>query len=96
MVKDDGVRSRPIELESFLLSKFDVDPTHRVLMFLPRFLLVPCTRRGASKSVVSGSLYSLFMGSTDVKNTVCLLLKICPPGINPEFMTECTLTAHPM
>ena len=39
----------------------------------------------------SGSLCSLFIGSTDVKNTVCLLLKICPHGINPEFMMECKL-----
>ena len=29
-------------------------------------------------------------------NTVCLLLKICPPGINPEFVMECKLIAHPM
>ena len=29
----------------FLLSKFDVDPIHRVLMFLPLFLLVPCKTR---------------------------------------------------
>ena len=35
------------------------------------------------------------MGSTGRKNTVCLLLKICPPGIDPEFMMECKLIAHP-
>ena len=29
-VKNDGVRSRLIELQSFLLSKIDVDPIHRV------------------------------------------------------------------
>ena len=44
----------------------------------------------------SGSLCSLFIGCTDVKNTVCLLLKFCRPGINPEFMMECKLIAHPM
>ena len=38
---------------------------------------------------------SLFIGPTDVKNTVCLLLKFCPPGINPELMMECNLIAHP-
>ena len=31
-----------------------------------------------------------------MKNTVCLLLKCCPPGINPEFMMECKLIAHPI
>ena len=41
-------------------------------------------------------LCSLFIRPTDVKNTVCLLLNVCPPGINPEFMMECKLTAHPM
>ena len=41
-MKNDGVRSRLIELQSFLLSKFDVDPIHRVLMFLPRFIHVLC------------------------------------------------------
>ena len=45
VVKDDGVRSCLIELKSFPLSKFYVDPIHRVLMFLPRFLLVPCKTR---------------------------------------------------
>ena len=35
-------------------------------------------------------------GSTDVKNTLCLLLKFCPPGINPEFVMECKLIAYPM
>ena len=45
VVKDDCVRSCLIELKSFLLSKFYVDPIHRVLMFLPRFLLVPCNTR---------------------------------------------------
>ena len=41
VAKDECVRSCLIELKSFLLSKFDVDPIHRVLMFLPYFLLVP-------------------------------------------------------
>ena len=52
-------------------------------------------RRGDPKSIFLGSLCSLSMGSTGRKNTVCLLLKICPPGINPELMMECKLTAHP-
>ena len=45
IVKDDGVRSRLIELKTFLLSKFDVDPIHRVLMFLPCFVHVLCKTR---------------------------------------------------
>ena len=43
------------------------------------FLHVAClydARRGASKLVTSRSLCSLFIESTSVKNTVCLLLKI--------------------
>ena len=39
---------------------------------------------------------SCAMGFTAVKNTVCLsLLEICPPSINPEFVMECKLIAHP-
>ena len=45
VVKDDFVRPCLIELKSFLLSKFYVDPIHRVFMFLPLFLLVPCKTR---------------------------------------------------
>ena len=52
-------------------------------------------RRGASKLIASESFCSLFIGSTGVKNTVCLLLKFCPPGINPDFTMECKLIAHP-
>ena len=42
IVKDDAVRSRLIELQFFLLSKFDVDPIHHVVMFLPCFVHVLC------------------------------------------------------
>ena len=52
-------------------------------------------RRGASKSIFSGSLCSLSIGSTGRKNTVCRLLKFWPPGTNPELMMECKLIAHP-
>ena len=44
-VKNDGVRSCLIELQSFLLSKVDVDPIHRILMFLPCFVHVLCKTR---------------------------------------------------
>ena len=36
----------------------------------------------------------MFIRSIDLKNTICLLLKFRPSGINPEFMMECTLIAH--
>ena len=92
VVKDDCVRSCLIKLQSFLLSKFDVNPIHRVLTFPPYYH----ARRGAFRLISSGSLCSLFIGSTDAKNTVCLWLKFCPPGIDLEFTTECKLIAHPM
>ena len=56
-------------------------------------LCMYCAWRGAFKSIVSGSLCFLSMGSTSRKNTVCLLLKCWPPGINPELMMECKLIA---
>ena len=81
VVKDDCVRSCLIELKFFLLSKSDVNPIHRVLMFLPYFFA-----RTKQDAVHSGQhhldLYvSLFIGSIDVKNTVCLVLKCCPPSV---------------
>ena len=44
-MKNDSVRSCLIELQSFLQSKVDVDPIHRVLMFLPCFMHVLCKTR---------------------------------------------------
>ena len=44
-VKNDCVRSCLIELQSFLQSKIDVDPTHCVLMFLRCFIHVLCMTR---------------------------------------------------
>ena len=63
------------------------------------YVRVACTMQDAvrSRSIISGSLCSLFIGFTAVKNTVCLsLLEFCPPAINPEFVMECQLTAHPV
>ena len=54
-----------------------------------------CAWRGTLKSITSGSLWLLSIGSPGRKNTVCLLLKLWPPGINPELMIECKLKAHP-
>ena len=61
-------------------------PNTPCLMFLPCFMLY-CARWSCS--------CVLSTGSTSRKNTVCLLLKFCPPGINPELMIECELFAHP-
>ena len=40
------------------------------------------------KSIYSGSVWLSFLGSTGEKNTVCLLLKFWPPGINPLLIIE--------
>ena len=44
-VKNDCVRSCFIELQSFFQSKIDVDPIHRILMFLPCFVHGLCMTR---------------------------------------------------
>ena len=75
VVKDDGVRSRLIELKYFPLSKFYIDPVNRVLMSSPLFLLVPCKTWYFQVDVHSGCLCSLSIGFTGRKNTVCRLLK---------------------
>ena len=80
--------------EGWLRSIFDVDPIHRVLMFLPCFMHVLCKTR-CTQVVCVKSLCSLSIRSTSRKNTVCLLLKFWPPGINPQLMMECKLIAHP-
>ena len=54
-----------------------------------------CARRSTLKSITSRFLWFLSIGSTNRKNTVCFLLKIWPPGSNPELMIECKLNAHP-
>ena len=48
-------------------------------MYFPLFLWWYRARCGASKSILSRSLYSLFIRSTIVKNTVCLLIKFVLP-----------------
>ena len=57
-VKNGSVRSCLIELHSFLQSKIDVDPIHVFWCYF-HALCMCCARRGASKSIVSGSLCSL-------------------------------------
>ena len=70
-MKNDSVRPCLIELKSFLLSKFYVDPIHRVL-FLPLFLLVPSKTRCFQVKFVRISVLFVHRIHTDVKNTVCL------------------------
>ena len=96
VVKDDCITSCLKELESFTSSKFSCRPNTQCLDVFSTFCLNHASR-GASRSMSYGSLCSLFIGSTAVKNTVCLsLLEFCLPGIDPEFVVECTLIAHPI
>ena len=44
-LKNDCIGSSLIECQSLLLSKVDVDPIHRILMFLPCFVHVLCKTR---------------------------------------------------
>ena len=45
VVKNDGIRLSLIELQPFLLSTFDIDPIHCVLVSLPCFMHVLCKTR---------------------------------------------------
>ena len=57
VVKDDCVRTCWIELKSFLLSKFDVDPIHSVFWCFFHLFWWYHARRSASRSNLFGSLY---------------------------------------
>ena len=73
-----------------------VSTQYTVSWCLFHFFCLYRARRGLVKSSMYGSLCSLSMGFTAVKNVVCLsLLEFCPPGNNPEFVMECKLIAHP-
>ena len=97
-MKDDCITYCVVELQSFTLSNLYIDPNTPYLGALSTFhFCLYDARRGLVKSSLYGSLCSLSMGFTAVKNSVSLsLLKFCPPGINPEFVMECNLTAHPI
>ena len=56
-MKNDCVRSSLIELQSFLHCKIDVDPIHRILMFLPWFYACIVHDAVHSESIVLGSLW---------------------------------------
>ena len=90
-MKDDCVRSCLIELKSFLLSKLFIDPIHRVLVSFPCFLFVPSIQVNLVRMLV------FFVQRIHSRKEYRLsFAKFCPPGINPEFMMECKLIAHPM
>ena len=94
VAEDDCVRSCLIELQSFPLSKLYV--TQYTVFWCPfHAFRMYCARRGAFNSIVSRCLCSLSKGSTNRKNTLCLLLNICGPGVNPGFMMKCELIAFP-
>ena len=69
-MEDDCVRSCMIELKSLVLSKFDVDPIHHVLVSFPRFLLVPCkTWVGQVKLV---RIFGFFVHEIHSRKEYCL------------------------
>ena len=74
-MKNDGVRSCLIELQSFPESKIDVDPTHRVLMSLPCIMQVLFMTRFIQVDRIR-ILVTLVSGIHKEQNTVCLLFKI--------------------
>ena len=76
------------------MSKFDVDPMHCVLI-IPSTLSDGSMKDAVLPSQCCSNLCALFIGSTDVKNTVCVLLKFCPPDANLEFVIDCKFIAHP-
>ena len=72
-----------------------ISTQYTVSWCLYHFFCLYDARCGLVKSSSCGSLWSLFMRFTAVKNTVChSLLEFRPPAINPEFVMECKLTAH--
>ena len=94
VVKDYGVRSRLIEQKSFLLSKFDIDPIHSVLMFLPRCLQVPCKTRFEVDCI---RIFVLFVHGIHRREEYRLSFdQNLSSRYNPESMMECKLMAHPM
>ena len=73
---------------SFFWEKFDIDPIHSVLIFLPCFMHVPYKTR-CSQIDRLRILVFLIHRINGQKNTGCRLLKFCSSGINPELMMEC-------
>ena len=88
-----SLRSSLIECQSFPNRKIDVDPKTASWCFF-HALCRYCARRGTEKSICSGSLWLLSLGSISRKNTVCLLLEFWPPGINSLLMIKWRLNAH--
>ena len=74
-MKNDSVRSCLIELQSFLQSKVDFDPKHRIFD-VSSMLYARIVQDAVLESRSCQDPCSLSIRSTDRKNTVCLLLKI--------------------
>ena len=85
-MQNDGVRPFVMELRSFLQSQVDVNPMHRILFFS---MLYACIAHDAVHSSRSYQDPCVFCPKDP--ETVCLFLKFCPPGVNPELMMECKL-----
>ena len=89
----DCITSCLIELQSFTLSKLCIDPIHRVLVSFPLFL----HDAGRFGQVKLARIFVFFVHGIHSRKEYCLsLLEICPPNINPEFVMECELIAHPI
>ena len=93
-VKIDSVRSSLIGIQSFLPSKVDVDPIHRI--FGVSSMFCACIVQDAVLPNRScQDPYVLFPWDPLAERILSVLLNICPSGINPELMMECKLIAHP-
>ena len=95
-MKNDCVRSSLIELQSFLQSKIDIDPIHRVLMSLPCFMHVLCRTWFIQVDCIE--IPRIFVNGIHKQKDYCL--SVCCSNadfscINPELSIECNLITHP-
>ena len=93
-MKNDGVRSSLIELESFLNSKIDVDPIHRIFMFLPCIMQVLCKTRCFQVDRVR--ILVFFVHGIHKQKEYCLsVAQFLSSKYRSLLMIECKLIAHP-
>ena len=70
-IKNDGIRSCLIELQSFLLNKIDVDPIHSVLRFHPCFMDVPVAVHSSRSYQDPCVLYPLDLQAERILSVCC-------------------------
>ena len=97
IVEDDCIRSCLIELQSCSLSKFDVDPIHRVLVSFPRFSA--CTMQDVVCSNQAHAdlcdPYSWDSQPWRIPSVFPCLNFALPLSIR-NFVMECRMIAHPI